>query len=644
MVNSFFPGVTRHTLPLILMLALCLPALPAYGDQLEIDVQGLEEPMLGNVVARTQSFRITGNSRISRKHREKMQADAERRASSALRPYGYYHAVVHGDMKSAGDGNWVLTLHIDKGPPVIITDVRVDLSGPGETDAGLLNWQASWPLPPGLVLDQVTWEEQKAEALDLAEIHGYLGARFSEQAIRLDLDNNTAELALVLETGDQSVMGSIVYNQDEVAVAVLESLPRFSEGQVYDQWLIEQFRLDLWKTGYFNNIEVVEERRLEESPPRVNLVVNMETRKRNTYQGSIGFGSDTGFRLQAIWNQHLLSSRGDSLDVGVGWQQKNNQVSLRTAYRQPRKVPGQQYWTAELLYKTEIEEFEVSPNEDPNRFITIARGRVDDYSFKPGWLKVRSLERGYQQIFEQWYLQYLKETSDFSLVDDIPAEYFALLGRGGDADTVNAPSESLSVGVNWNWPLIRGSDFETVGHNYRAWIFTSNTAWGSDIDFSQAYISGHWNKIFKERWKILLRGEIGYTDAKINNRTVGTGDDSISISVTELPYAYRFKAGGSQSVRGYGFESLSNNNIGSNNIITASAELEMRFRPKWSAAVFVDAGNAFNEWSSLELKKGAGVGIRWYSIAGAVRVDLAQALDEPGKPWTVHFTIGSPLL
>jgi translocation and assembly module TamA len=644
MVNSFFPANMRLNLPLFLMLLLCLPASPTYGDQLEIVVQGVEEPILGNVVARTQSFRITGNTRISRKQREKMQADAERRASSALRPYGYYQAAVRGEMKSAGDGNWVLTLEIDKGPPVIIKDARVDLVGPGKSDAGLLNWQATWPLTPGLVLDQDTWEKQKAEALGLAEVHGYLEAGFSEQVIRLDLDNNTAELVLVLETGEQSVMGSIVYNQDEVDDAVLNSLPRFSEGQPYDQWLIEQFRLDLWKTGYFNNIEVIEERRLEEIPPRVNLVVNMEARNRNTYQGSIGLGSDTGVRLQAIWNQHLLSSRGDSLDVGVGWQQQNNQISLRTAYRQPRKVPGQQYWTAELLYKTEIQEFEVSPNEDPNRFITIARGRVDDYSFKPGWLRVRSLERGYQQIFEQWYLQYLKETTSFSLVEDIPSEYFALLGHGSKADNVNRPSESLSVGVNWNWPLIRGNDFETVGYNHRAWIFTSNTAWGSDLDFSQAYLSSRWNKIFKERWKILLRGEIGYSDAKVYNRTVGTGEDTISISVTELPYAYRFKAGGSQSVRGYGYDSLSNNNIGSNNIITASAELEMRFLPKWSAAVFVDVGNAFNEWSSMELKKGAGVGIRWYSIAGAVRVDLAQALDEPDKPWTVHFTIGTPLL
>jgi len=644
MVNSFFPVPGRQILPLILMLACCIPATPARGDQLEIVVEGLEEPMLGNVVARTQSFRITGNTRISRKTREKMQADAERRAISALQPYGYYQGKVRGEMNSAGDGNWLLTLTVDKGAPVIITDARVELSGPGKSDAGLLNWQSNWPLNPGLVLNQVTWEDQKAEALDLAEVHGYLAAQFSEQEIRLDLDHNTAELTLVLETGDQFVMGSIIYNQDEVEDAVLESLPRFSEGQPYDQWMIEQFRLDLWKTGYFNNIEVVEERRPEESPPRVNLVVNLEPRKRNTYQGSIGLGSDTGVRLQAIWNQHLLSSRGDSLDVGVGWQQQNNQVSLRAAYRQPRKVPGQQYWTAELLYKTEIQEFEVSPSEDPNRFITVARGRVDDYSFKPGWLKVRRLERGYQQIFEQWYLQYLRETKAFDLVYGTPPEYLTLLGRGGDPRTVNKPSESLSLGVSWNWPLVRGNGFETVGHNHQAWIFTSNTAWGSDYDFSQAYISSRWNKIFKKRWKILLRGEIGYSDAKVYNRTFGPQEDSISVSVTELPYAYRFKAGGSQSVRGYGFQSLSNNNIGSNNIITASAELEVRFRPKWSAAIFFDVGNAFNDWNSMELKKGAGAGIRWYSIAGAVRVDLAQALDEPGKPWTVHFTIGSPLL
>jgi translocation and assembly module TamA len=141
-----------------------------------------------------------------------------------------------------------------------------------------------------------------------------------------------------------------------------------------------------------------------------------------------------------------------------------------------------------------------------------------------------------------------------------------------------------------------------------------------------------------------LRGEAGYSDAGVNERIVEAGDELFRLSVTELPSEYRFKAGGSQSVRGYGFEDLSNNNIGSNNIVTASAELEMRFREDWSVAAFFDVGNAFNDWDEVNLKKGAGVGIRWYSIAGAIRLDVAQALDEPGKPWRLHFTIGSPLL
>ena len=70
----------------------------------------------------------------------------------------------------------------------------------------------------------------------------------------------------------------------------------------------------------------------------------------------------------------------------------------------------------------------------------------------------------------------------------------------------------------------------------------------------------------------------------------------------------------------------------------------MKFLESWSAAAFFDIGNAFNDWDNPNLKKGVGVGIRWYTIAGAIRVDFARALDFEGKPWRVHFTIGIPLL
>ena len=51
-----------------------------------------------------------------------------------------------------------------------------------------------------------------------------------------------------------------------------------------------------------------------------------------------------------------------------------------------------------------------------------------------------------------------------------------------------------------------------------------------------------------------------------------------------------------------------------------------------------------NHWSDPRLKRGAGVGIRWYSMLGAVRLDAAQGLDIPGKPWEIYLTIGTPLL
>jgi translocation and assembly module TamA len=626
------------------LLASCLLAAPAYGDQLEIAVKGVEDPLLANVRARTRSFWVSGNTRLSRRRLEQFRIDAERRAASALRPFGYYHPLIRTELTSTTDGAWVISLIIDKGPPITISDYRVEISGPGASDNTLLDWKANWPLTSGSILNQATWGEEKITALGLAEAHGYLGAAFVEQLIELDLVQNQASLTLILETGEQALMGSIEFRQDQVNPAVLEQLPRFSEGQPYDQWLMEQFRLDLWRTGYFSNIEVLEERRLDESPPHVDLVVNLEARNLNTYQGSLGFGSDTGLRLQALWNRHLLSSRGDSLDVGVGWQDQYNELSFRTFYRLPRRASARQYWTAELLFRTENQEFKVSPGEEIDQLVTIAEGNVDDYSFKPGWLKVRGLNRGYQQIFEHWYLQYLRERTNFQPYENAPPEYAAMPGMGDELGNAGRSSESLAIGVSWDWPVVRGNGFETVGHSHKARIFTSNTAWGSDIDFSQVYLSSRWNKVFGDRWKFLWRGEIGYSDADVHERLVEAGDQAIRLSVTELPFAYRFKAGGSQSVRGYAFENLSNNNIGSNNIITASAELEMRFLESWSAAVFFDVGNAFNDWNAMSLKKGAGVGIRWYSIAGAIRLDFAQALDQPDDPWRIHFTIGTPLL
>jgi translocation and assembly module TamA len=375
----------------------------------------------------------------------------------------------------------------------------------------------------------------------------------------------------------------------------------------------------------------------------VNLVVRASARNRNTYQGSLGFGTDTDFRAQVLWTRHLLSQRGDSLEMGLGWQQRFNQYSFKTGYRLPRRVKAREFWIADLGVRKENQDFEVKANDDDPDFVKLTNGDVIDYSFKAGKLIVRDLSRGYQQLFESWYAQYVFEKSTFSL-SDLNQQNNLDPDVSADLQQFRETDSSLALGVNWDWPVARGSGFGSTGHHSRAWIFTANKVWGSNREFTQAYLYSNWSKLLGRKWKLLLRGEVGYSDASTQDLQIDVDNLVLDLSVTDLPSLYRFKAGGSRSVRGYAFESLSNNGIGSNNIVTASAEIEWNFRPDWALATFYDVGNAFNDWGQTNLKHGAGVGVRWYSIAGPIRLDFAQALSYDGDPWRIHFTIGTPLL
>jgi translocation and assembly module TamA len=630
----------------VLFICLCLlsPAGRAVADELTIEVTGVEGALLDNVQTRVEPFRLTGNARLSRRRLEEIRELSERRARSALHPYGYYHATVTSEISRAGERAWRLALDIEKGPPVTVASLELELVGPGADLEELKRWKSDWPLTPGQRLDQARWDAQKRTALDIAEDNGYLGAVFSEHRMEVDLENNQAALYLVLDTGVQAVMGESRFQQEIVKPYVMQNLPRFRPGDPYNNWMMEKFRLDVWKTGYFENIEVIEDRHLDRSPPVVDLEVRLEPRKKNTYQGTLGYGSDTGARLLFSWNRHLISRNGDSFSLGTGYQQTYDEFFLRGNYRIPRDVRSRQFWIADGLARNKNQDLEVSDEDSEQTAFKLANSTVNDYSLRLGRLRVRDRERGYRQLFETMYVQYLKENVSFR--PDLPFEDVVsrLVRPLNGQSTLRRSTQTLALGIDYDMPLIRGEGFENVGYHHRAWAFTSNEAWGSDESFTQAYISSRWNFIAGGRWKFLLRGEVGYTNADVHDITLPINGVPLNFSFTDLPNLYRFKAGGSNSVRGYSFESLSNNGIGSNNIITASAEVEYRVLPKWSGAVFFDIGNAFNDWGEIDLKRGAGFGVRWYTIAGAVRVDLAKALDLPGDPWKLNFSIGISLL
>ncbi len=615
---------------LLITVAGFAPAAGLRADELEVIVRGVDGPALANVQAQVEPFRLTGAGRLSRRRLEAYRLRAEEGAVLALRPYGYYRPVVTATVVPTGERAWRIEVDIVPGPPVVIAESKVELGGPGADLAGLREWRRDWPLTTGSVLVQPTWDEQKQVALDIAAERGYLAATFPRRRMAIDLERNEARLDLLLDTGPQAVMGEVAYQQDVVRPSILGSVPRFAPGDPYDAWLMERFRVDLWRTGWFRTIEVVERRDLDADPPRVDLEVHLEPRPPNTWQGTVGIGSDTGPRTQFAWDRHLISDRGDSFRLNTGWQSHNNQFFVQAGYRLPRESHRKQAWIAEAMLKRETQDLLIRDDIDEETLYDLGSNDYDDYALRFGRMRIHDRKRGYRQLFETMFAQLLYERVDFRPAPDIRV-------RGQS-------STSLALGVEYELPYSVGQGFDIEGVHHRGWAFVSDTAWGSDLDYAQLYLSGRWNIRAGERWKFLLRGEAGYTDADVREVEFLLEGRPVTLSVTSLPNLLRFKAGGSNSVRGYGYERLSNNNIGSNHIVTASAEVEYRVLNNWSVAAFLDAGNAFNDWDKARLKKGAGFGIRWYTIAGAIRFDVARALDLPGEPWRIHFTIGASVL
>ena len=611
------------------------------GGELSVSVRGVDGVLKDNVMAHVGAVRFGRRDQLSERTKQEIISNGIRDTREALRPFGYYSPDIQAAVITRGDGEHVLDLRVSPGPPIVVTSVSITVSGEGADQERLLRWKNSWPLASGSQLDQTVWESYKREGIEQAEYIGFLAAEFAVSEIALDLNANTATLTVDLDTGRRFVIGNIDFGEHTLRPGIVEGIPRFETGDYYNKRLMDRFRVDLQAAGWFTDVTVIEQENETTDPPSVDLQLRLLTEYRNRYQGALGFGTDTGIRLQGNFIRTPMTSRGDRLDIGVGWREVDGETALRGTYRVPRMGFRRQYWVIDGALKFENRDLEVKRSDEDEDFIKLANGNINELHARFGRLRVRNRKSGEQQLFTRPFVQFLTSQSDYSPASIVRDDVAVPVDVGTIAQgTVNA----ASVGFEASLVDVRGRAWETVGRRERAWIFTSFYNEADNSEFTQLYFQTRRIYNVAERFKFILRGEIGYTDAQVDEVILDVGDFPLELSVTRLPNFYRFRAGGSASVRGYGFEQLSNNNIGSNNIITASIETEYRVLENWSGAVFADIGNAFNDWSNPELKLGVGVGIRWYSIAGPIRLDVAQATDFNGRPWTIHFTIGTRLL
>ena len=170
------------------------------------------------------------------------------------------------------------------------------------------------------------------------------------------------------------------------------------------------------------------------------------------------------------------------------------------------------------------------------------------------------------------------------------------------------------LGIN---AVPRGFQVELVG---------STSALGSDTEFTRLLMRDERRFRLAERLQLQLRAELGVS---------AVGD------FQELPAQYRFFAGGDRSVRGYGYEELSpvdadGNRVGGRHLVTGSIELQRDLPRNFVAALFVDGGNAINDFGD-RLEYSVGVGFRYRLPFLSIGLDVAQSISEPDRSPRLHL-------
>lgn len=344
---------------------------------------------------------------------------------------------------------------------------------------------------------------------------------------------------------------------------------------------------------------------------KVPLYVFVSSDKPRDAQVGIGYGTDTGVRATAKIDYNLLNRKGyqAGAEAAVSRINKNATVYASRPWNHPLddKLEGRLAYEEELIDQGEGN-FDLSTKTLKAR---VARNIHND----KGW------DRSY---FMRYRLDELETGLDQADLRELPVRF-----------TSSSPTQqALLLGYGMSKSHVDNIANPTRGYRQYYSIEAGSEKALSDTDLAivNAGLSGIYSFGADKKHQVLGQLSGGYIWA----------DDFY-----DVPYKLRFFAGGDQSIRGYDYNSLSpleNGYLTGGQILAVgSAEYNYEFKPGFRGAVFTDVGNAYDKDFEADTKVGVGVGIRWASPVGVVRVDVAAGVTEDDVPVRLHFFIGSPL-
>jgi translocation and assembly module TamA len=557
-----------------------------------VDIRGVEERQLAALrsalsIVAYEKRRTLGAARLDR-----LLSQIPTEARTALQPFGYYQATAVVSVGAAEQQPRPITITVDRGAPVRVRALHVAIDGAAARNERIADLIGNFHPAQGEIFDHATYEVSKARIERALQRRGYFEQATRNARVEIDRAGNTADIMLNWQSGTRYLLGDISFNGAQFDDAFLQRYVPWRAGDRYDQQRIEALQQALALSNYFSSIEVIPDTE-NSNALRVPIKVTLIPAKRTAYRLGASYDTDYGAGVRFGLDRRWVNTYGHTFASETEIAQ--NLRSTTIDYRIPHGRDARRAYLLGARYR------------DENTDVVDATSTL--YS------------AGISRVGAQW-------NATLSL-NALQGSFLV-----GSRAQLNQRQQTTVVYPELNASRYFAADRirPVQGASLRARLRGGADALASDVDFLQAEIEGRFIHSFGPKTRVLLRCELGATHTD---------------QFAELPPELRFFAGGDRSVRGYAYQSLGDRDaegaaIGGRYLTTASVEWEREFIPAWSIAAFVDAGDVFSE-GRPDLSLGVGVGVRWASPVGPIRVDIAHGLANPESSFELHISAGPDL-
>lgn len=616
-------------------------------------------------------------------------------SNQAAQAVGFYNA----EFKFEKLSDSRVRVHVVPNPPVAIKQQNIEFTGEGQYEA---QFQVIGVLPDQEVDDVLNhglYEQTKKRITDAASDNGYFDSYWRLHDVKVAQPQNTADINLRYETGERYKLGNVEFRMSDpnkefpLDMDILQSLVTWQDNADYTFWRVNGLANNLTNSRYFNYtlVDTIRPDPVEhplELPPDIQALVDQQ--KLSVYEATAADQKrvvSSQEVTQSVVNEAEFAgteegTSNDKLRILQAQQEdtQSEEERLKQQARIDKKIPVIVTLNADRLNSAEVgagfgTDTGVRLRGQYRRAIVNKRGHSFDANLELSQIR--------QAIDGRYNIPYNHPLNDYvALVGGYEREERDDVAQGG-----GLMIESAVAGVDRVIKKPMGSWQHTFGLRYRldrltedgTVFLTKPDAFIANGDVEQqSLLLGYEvsrtdsnrrvnpSKGFRQIYKVELGSESLLSDADlaILNAgwrfiySLGENDDHQFVGRSDLGYIYtedfnkvpynlRYFTGGDQSLRGFDYKSLSPQiegfKIGGQALAVGSLEYNYQFKEGWRAAVFSDFGNAYDKDFSNDTEYSVGLGVRWASPIGPIRIDVASGISDDNHPIRLHFFIGSQL-